>query len=112
MPLIPVAKRPFFRDVFDHFVRVIDQTDGYREMVSSSLEAYLSMQSHRMNEIMKALTMLSTIMLPLNFIAGLYGMNFDYMPGLHWKYGYPVAWLVMITVGVVMYTLFRRRRWL
>ncbi len=112
MPLVSAEQRPFFRDVYDHFVRVIDQTDGYREMVSSSLEAHLSMQSHRMNEIMKLLTMLSTIMLPLNFIAGLYGMNFDYMPGLHWKYGYHVAWVVMGSVALVMYTLFRRKRWL
>lgn len=112
MPLVPAEKRPFFRDVYDHFVRVIDQTESYREMVSSSLEAHLSMQSHRMNEIMKLLTMLSTIMLPLNFVAALYGMNFDHMPGLHWEYGYPAAWLVMGTVALTMYVFFRRKRWL
>ena len=112
IPWIPRAQKPFFRDVYDHFVRVIDQTDGYREMVSSSLDAHLSMQSHRMNEIMKVLTMISTIMLPLNFIAGLYGMNFDQMPGLHWRYGYQAAWVVMIVVGFSMYTFFRRRHWL
>jgi magnesium transporter len=109
---IPPSQRPFFRDVYDHFVRVMDQTDGYREMVASSLEAHLSMQSHRMNEIMKVLTMISTIMLPLNFIAGLYGMNFEQMPGLHWKYGYEAAWVVMTLTGITMYTFFRRRHWL
>jgi magnesium transporter len=112
LPWIPAAQKPFFRDVYDHFVRVIDQTDGYREMVASSLDAHLSMQSHRMNEIMKVLTMISTIMLPLNFIAGLYGMNFDQMPGLHWKYGYQAAWVVMTFTGITMYTFFRRRHWL
>lgn len=107
--LIPASVIPFFRDVYDHFVRVTDETESYRETVNSSLEAYRSMQGHRMNEVMKLLTLISTVMLPLNFVTGLYGMNFDHMPGLHWQYGYPVAWLVMVTTVTSFFIFFRKR---
>ncbi|MGF1465491.1 MAG: magnesium/cobalt transporter CorA [Sandaracinaceae bacterium] len=110
--LLPEEVRPFYRDVLDHFVRVVDLTEVYRELIGSSLDAYLSMQSHRLNEIMRILTVISTVMLPLTFITGLYGMNFDFMPGLHWKYGYETAVLVMIAIVVAMLIYFRRRRWL
>ena len=79
---------PFFRDVYDHIVRVTDLAESYRDLISGSLEAYLSVVSNRLNEIMKVLTIFSAIMLPLTFIAGVYGMNFDNMPELHWQYGY------------------------
>ena len=85
---IPKEARPFFRDIEDHFIRVMDLNEGYRELLSASSEAYLSMQSHRLNEVMKILTVISTIMLPLTFITGLYGMNFDSMPLIHWRYGF------------------------
>lgn len=111
-PLIPKSELPFFRDVYDHFVRVTDETESYRETVNSSLEAYRSMQGHRMNEVMKLLTLISTVVLPLNFVTGLYGMNFDHMPGLHWKYGYPVAWLVMIVTVTSFVVFFRKRGWI
>lgn len=111
-PLLPKSTLPFYRDVYDHFVRVTDETEGYRETVNSSLEAYRSMQAHRMNEVMKLLTLISTVVLPLNFVTGLYGMNFDYMPGLHWKYGYPVAWFVMIMTVSGFIFFFRKRNWL
>jgi magnesium transporter len=110
-PRIPEEARPFFRDVYDHFLRVADLTEGYREMVSSVLEAYLSVQSHRLNEVMRMLTVISTIMLPLTFITGLYGMNFDYMPGLHWSYGYEAAWVFMLSTAGLFYFLLKRRGW-
>ncbi|MEM1414624.1 MAG: magnesium/cobalt transporter CorA [Myxococcota bacterium] len=111
-PFVPKKARPFWQDVLDHWVRVQDMADTYRDLVSSSLDAYLSMQSHRLNEVMRTLTVISTIMLPLTFITGLYGMNFDYMPGIHWKYGYETAWIVMIAVAVGFWGYSKRRRWI
>lgn len=112
MPQIPEPLRPFFRDVYDHFVRVTDLTVGYRELVASSLDAHLSMQSHRLNEIMKVLTLISTIMLPLTFVTSLYGMNFDDMPGIHWRYGFGATWALMLVTALAFYILFRRKGWL
>ena len=103
---------PFYRDVYDHFLRVTDLGDGYRELLSSALDAYLSVVSNRMNEVMKTLTLVSTVLLPMTFVAGVYGMNFDHMPELHWKYGYAVAWAVMLTIGGGMVWWFKTRKWL
>lgn len=111
-PRIPKKVRPFFNDVQDHFIRVMDLNESYRDLVSSSLDAYLSMQSHRLNEVMKILTVISTIMLPLTFITGLYGMNFDHMPLIHWEYGYEMAWLVMIGTAAGFWAFGKRRRWI
>jgi magnesium transporter len=112
MGRIPEEALPFYRDVYDHFVRVNDLTDSYRDLVSSSLDAFLSVQSNRMNEVMKVLTLISTIMLPLTFIAGLYGMNFDHMPELHWDYGYAFSWALMLVTAIGFVIFFRRRGWL
>ena len=111
LTVIPRPCRPFFRDVFDHFVRVHDMNETNRELVSSSLDAYLSIQSHQLNEKMRGLTLISLVMLPLTFLTGLYGMNFDHMPGLHWKYGYEMAWVVMISVTAVFMFFVRRKGW-
>jgi magnesium transporter len=111
-PLIPVDMRPFYRDVHDHLVRVVDLSESYRDLISGSLEAYLSVVSNRLNEIMKVLTIFSAIMLPLTFIAGIYGMNFDNMPELHSRYGYYAVWIIMLTVAVGMLLFFRRRGWI
>lgn len=110
--LVDRGALPFYRDVYDHFVRVADLTDSYRDLVAAALEIYLSMQSQRLNEVMKVLTQISTIMLPLTFVAGIYGMNFDFIPELHWKYGYLFALGLMgaITVGFIVH--FRRKGWL
>ncbi|HKU41008.1 MAG TPA: magnesium/cobalt transporter CorA [Polyangiales bacterium] len=109
---LPAEVMPFFRDVYDHFLRVSDLIESYRDLVNNALEAYLSVQSNRMNEVMKALTLMSTIMLPITFIAGLYGMNFEHMPELHTRWGYPAALLLMAaTVGVVL-SWFRRKGWI
>ena len=109
---IPRETTPFFRDVYDHFLRINDLVESYRDLVTSALEAYLTVQANRMNEIMKTLTMISTVMLPLTFIAGLYGMNFKHMPELSWQYGYPFALGLMALVGGVILWWFRRKHWL
>ena len=109
---LPEATLPFFRDVYDHFVRVADLADGYRELLSGALDAYLSVVSNRMNEVMKTLTLVATIMLPLTFIAGVYGMNFEHMPELKWTYGYAYALGLMATVAAGMVLWFRRKSWL
>jgi magnesium transporter len=109
---IPREVVPFFRDVFDHFVRINDLLEGFRDQISSALEAYLSVQNNRMSEVMKTLTLISTVMLPLTFIAGIYGMNFKHMPELAWVGGYPFALGVMAVVAGGILLWFRRRGWL
>jgi magnesium transporter len=109
---IPNDALPFFRDVYDHFLRINDIAEGYRDLVTSALDAYLSVQSNRMNEIMKTLTLMSTVMLPLTFIVGLYGMNFKHMPELDWVWGYPGAIGLMIAVATGILLWFRRRGWI
>lgn len=111
LDIIPEDVKPFFRDAYDNFVRVVDLNDSFREIVSSSMEGYLSMQGHKLNEIMKVLTLISTIMLPLTFIAGVYGMNFENMPELHWSYGYFSAWGAMIAVAITFFVYFKRKGW-
>jgi len=109
---IPAEALPFFRDVYDHFLRINDISEGYRDLVTSALDAYLSVQSNRMNEIMKTLTLMSTVMLPLTFIVGLYGMNFKHMPELEWVWGYPAAigGMLLVVTGIVLW--FRHRGWI
>lgn len=110
--LIPNDMRPFYRDVYDHLIRVVDLSESYRDLISGSLDAYLSVVSNRMNEIMKVLTIFSAIMLPLTFIAGVYGMNFDNMPELHSRYGYFAVIVIMLVVAVGMLMFFKRRGWI
>lgn len=110
--LIPAPMLPFYRDIHDHLIRVTDLAESYRDLISGALDAYLSVVGNRMNEIMKVLTIFSAIMLPLTFVAGVYGMNFEYIPELSKPYGYFVVWGVMITVAVLMLGLFWRAGWL
>lgn len=110
--LIPERALPFFRDVYDHFARIADVTDNYREQISSAIEVHVSMVANRTNDIMKVLAIISTIMLPLTFIAGVYGMNFEYMPELKWAYGYPWALLLMAITAGAFLAYFRRKRWI
>lgn len=110
--LIPQGMLPFYRDIYDHLIRVTDLAENYRDLLSGSLEAYLSVVSNRMNEIMKVLTIFSAIMLPLTFIAGLYGMNFDNLPELHWAYSYFVVLGIMLFVALLMLYLFWRKGWI
>ena len=109
---IPAEAAPFYRDVYDHFLRVNDLVESYRDLVTSALEAYLSVQSNRMNEIMKTLTLMSTVMLPITFIAGVYGMNFDHMPELKEPWGYPASLLLMAAVVIIALIWFRQKGWI
>jgi magnesium transporter len=102
----------FLRDLYDHTIQVIDTVETLRDMVSGMLDVFLSSVSNRMNEVMKVLTIIATIFIPLTFIAGIYGMNFKFMPELEWHWGYPLVWSIMIVVGVVMLFYFKRRKWL
>jgi magnesium transporter len=110
--LIAEGEVAYYRNVFDHLVRAADLTESYRDVLTGMLDAYLSVTSNRLNEVMKVLTIISTFFLPLSFVAGVYGMNFENMPELHWKYGYAVAWGVMLSVAAVMFIFFRRKKWL
>ena len=102
----------YLRDVFDHTIQVIDTTETLRDMLAGMVEIYLSSLSNRMNEVMKVLTIIATIFIPLTFIAGLYGMNFQHMPELKWYWGYPLVLAVMLVVALGMLTYFRRKKWL
>jgi len=102
----------YLRDVYDHTVQAIEAIETFREVLSGMLEIYLSSISNRMNEVMKVLTIIATIFIPLTFVAGIYGMNFDYMPELRWRWGYPAVLLFMLISGVIMLLYFRRRRWI
>lgn len=110
--LIPQEVLPFMRDVYDHFVRVSDMADGYRDLVTSALDAYLSVQSNRMNEVMKTLTLISTMFLPLAFMAGVWGMNFKHMPELEQPWGYAAALGSMAFVAISIFIWFAKRGWL
>jgi magnesium transporter len=102
----------FMRDVYDHIIQVIDTTEIYREMLSGMLDIYLSSVNNKMNEVMKVLTMIATIFIPLTLISGIYGMNFEFMPELNWHYGYPVVLAIMFGVSLSMLIYFRRKKWL
>lgn len=110
--VIPAELRIYFRDVYDHLVRLSDLTDGMRDLSSSTIETHLALVNNRMNEVMKVLTIISTIFIPLSFLAGVYGMNFEFMPELTWRYGYFLIWGVFIAVGGTLFYLFWRRKWL
>lgn len=102
----------YLRDVYDHTIQVIDTIESFRDMLSGMLDIYLSSLSNRMNEVMKVLTVIATIFIPLTFLAGVYGMNFQYMPELKWHWAYPVLWVVMLGVGITMFIFFRRKKWI
>ncbi len=102
----------YFRDIYDHTIQVMETIETYRDMLSGMLDIYLSSVSNRMNEVMKVLTIIATIFIPLTLIAGIYGMNFSNMPELTHPWGYPLVWISMICVGVIMLAYFRRRKWL
>ncbi len=110
--LMKESTRIYLRDVYDHTIQVIDTIETFRDMVSGMLDIYLSSISNRMNAVMKVLTIIATIFMPLTFIAGIYGMNFKYMPELEWYWGYPALWLVVVLVGVSMLIYFKKKRWL
>ncbi|MCM1987442.1 magnesium/cobalt transporter CorA [Methanococcoides seepicolus] len=111
-PLIMESTNAYLKDVHDHIIHIIDTIETYKEMLSGMLDIYLSSLSNKMNEVMKVLTLVATIFIPLTFIAGVYGMNFQHMPELAWKWGYPVVWIIMISVSMSMVLYFKRMKWL
>jgi magnesium transporter len=110
--LVQDITRLYLRDVYDHTIQVIDTVETYRDMVSGMLDIYLSSVSNRLNAVMKVLTIIATIFMPLTFLAGVYGMNFKYMPELEWRYGYGMIWALMIFIGLYMLVYFRKKKWL
>jgi len=104
--------RLFIRDVYDHTIQTIDTIESFRDILSGLQDLYLSIISNRMNEVMKVLTVIATIFIPVTFVAGIYGMNFQHMPELGWCWGYPLFWIVTIVIVAGMLFFFRKRRWL
>jgi magnesium transporter len=111
-PLIAQSTRLYMRDVYDHTVQVIDTLEALRDTEAEMLDVYLSSMSNRMTAVMKVLTIITTIFMPLSFIASVYGMNFRYMPGLDSRWGYPVVLAFMVGIGLLMVLLFHKKRWL
>ncbi|MGB9938949.1 magnesium/cobalt transporter CorA [Methanosarcina sp.] len=109
--LIKETTRIYLRDIYDHTIQVIDSVEDFRDILASMVDIYLSSISYRMNDVMKVLTVIATIFIPLTFIAGVYGMNFEYMPELKWRWGYPAVMFGMTLLGVSMFAYFKKRRW-
>jgi magnesium transporter len=111
-PQIEPSTVPFLRDLYDHTIHVVDTVETYRDVISGVMDLYLSSISNKMNEIMKVLTIIATIFIPLTFLAGIYGMNFDFMPELHLQWAYPLLWGIMFLIFTGMLFFFRRKKWL
>tara|TARA_R110002073_G_scaffold20355_7_gene73053 strand:+ start:5499 stop:6563 length:1065 start_codon:yes stop_codon:yes gene_type:complete len=109
--LIDPNTRLFLRDVHDHLLRIIESIETHREIISSLLEIYLSSISSKLNEVMKVLTVFSSVFIPLTFITGIYGMNFESMPELKWAWGYPAIWMVFIVTSGTLFLYFKRKGW-
>jgi magnesium transporter len=109
--LVADATTTYFRDVYDHLIQLLDTVEIYRDTISGLLDIYLSSMSNRLNQIMKVLTLIATIFMPLTFLAGVYGMNFRYMPELEWRFGYLSVLLFMTAVVIVMLIFFKKRKW-
>jgi len=111
-PLIHKSTKIYIRDIYDHTIQVIDTIESFRDTITGMLDIYLSSVSNRMNEVMKVLTIFAAIFIPLTFIAGIYGMNFTFMPELSWHWGYPSLLIFMALVAMVLLFYFKRKRWL
>jgi len=110
--LIDKSTNIYLRDIYGHTIQVMDTVETLRDVISGTLDVYLSSVSNKMNEIMKVLTIIATIFIPLTFIAGVYGMNFQYMPELKWVWAYPLILSVMLIIGIVMVIFFKKRKWM
>lgn len=110
--LINLDTHIYLRDVSDHTLRVIESIESYRDILTGLLDIYISSVSNKMNEVMKVLTVFASIFIPLTFLAGIYGMNFEYMPELKWQWAYPTLWVAFITIPVVLLIYFKRKKWL
>jgi magnesium transporter len=110
--LIKPSTDLYLRDVHDHVVRVIETIENYRDLINGIMDLYLSSLSNKLNEVMKVLTIISTLFIPVTFIVGVYGMNFDHMPELRSPYGYAVTWIIMLSIMLSLIYYFRRKKWL
>jgi magnesium transporter len=111
-PLLNNKTKRYFGDVYDHAIRVTEAIESYRDLIAGMLDIYLSSVSNKMNETMKVLTIFASIFIPLTFIAGVYGMNFEYMPELKWRWGYPLLWVVFVGVSIFLLRFFKKKNWL
>lgn len=110
-PVVSAETQVFIRDLYDHTIQVIETVEVFRDMASGMLDLYMNSVSNKMNNVMKVLTIIATIFIPLTFIAGVYGMNFENMPELQWQHGYLVVWALMIAMALGMVIYFRRKKW-
>jgi magnesium transporter len=111
-PFIHESTRVYLRDLHDHVIRITDTIETFREMTENLMTIYHSIMSNRMNEVIKVLTIISTTFIPLSFIAGIYGMNFKYMPELEFKWGYPLFWFLIVCITVCLIIYFKKKRWI
>ena len=109
--LIKKSTLVFIRDVFDHIVQVTDNMEAYKETLTVMIDIYISSQGNKLNEVMKVLTIIATIFIPLTFIVGVYGMNFEMMPELKWQFGYLSVWILMLAIGIGMVLYFKKKKW-
>jgi len=109
--LISESTGIYFRDIYDHVIAVIDSVETFRDMLSNMLDIYLSAASNKLNEVMKVLTIIATLFMPLTFVAGIYGMNFKYIPELEWRWGYFIILGIMLLIALLMVFYFKRKRW-
>lgn len=110
-PLVNDDTELYIRDLYDHIIQVMDTTETLRDILTSMLDMYLSSISNKMNEVMKVLTIIATVFIPLTFIVGVYGMNIQNMPELHWRLWYPVLWVIMIMIAAAMLVFFKKKKW-
>jgi magnesium transporter len=110
--LISKFVRPYLGDLYDHTYQITETIEIFRDLANGTMDVYLSMLSNRMNDVMRMLTIIATIFIPLTFIAGVYGMNFESMPELSWRFGYTLIWGIMLTVALVLILYFKKKRWL
>jgi len=110
--LISEKTHIYLKDVSDHAIRVIESIELYREILTSLLDIYVSSVNNKMNAVMKVLTVFASIFIPLTFLTGIYGMNFEYMPELKWQWAYPTLWVIFITIPVLLLIYFKKKRWL
>jgi magnesium transporter len=110
--VIPASARVYYADIHDDMVRMAGLVDGMQALVNSTVDIYLALANNQMNEIMKVLTIVTSIFIPLSFLAGVYGMNFEFMPELGWRWGYPLIWLVFISIALTLLRYFHKWKWL
>jgi len=102
----------YLQDVYDHVIQIADTVESYRDLLSGIMDIYMSGVNNKMNEVMKVLTIIATLFIPLTFLAGIYGMNFKYMPELEWQFSYPVFWMVVLLIFLLMLVWFKHKKWI